>query len=701
MNVSGPDPRADHPARANRWLVGGPYVGPRPFRTTDADRFFGRHREALEIRSLWPAQQVVVLHGRAGVGKTSLLNAAVVPLLMVEDGIDLLPVGRLAHQAARPVATDRADNIYRFTLLSSWAPFAEPPRPDTTVRQFLAARPRLSNARGEPFSVLAAIDQFEELFTAFPARDEQCEQLIDELGEALREIEALSLLLLVRDDHLATLSRYESRLSRHPLVYRHLDALDTEAALEAVTEPLVGSGRSFDPAAAASLVNRLRTFRYADRLGQTMTLTHDRIEPLDLQIACARLWSAVSADTDADVITEQQLHAFGDPGQAAADFYDQAVSAVREWAQHADITERELREWIESTFVTEWGTRGTALRGLTTTANMPNSIADAFADLHILTPEYRNQSTWYQLSQDRLIDAVRRANQAWRTAHGIGTPEPPATRTAADYRAAAEAVLGTGDFAGARRLIATALDEYRESEDIRGLALALELQGEITRVEGDLGAAKDSFSDALHAFAALQDAAGEARLLSALGDIYGALGDYVQAVQFHQQASHRLPADVDALTGLGYAQWLWGSPADAEATFTRALGWNRDKGEALAGRGQVRVELREYPAALADLNRAITLGLPLDDEIDARSARAVALADLGREDEADRELRAARFADPQRPRTKVRAGRVAAAFGHTAQACDELEQALHASPRLPPVDEKIARRLLAELSDKS
>ena len=689
----------DPATRESGGQADGPYIGPRPFRIAAADRFFGRHREALEIRSLWPAQRVVVLHGPGAVGKTSLLNAGVIPLLTAEDGVDLLPVGRLAYQTASPVATDRTDNVYKYTLLSSWAPFADVPRSDTTIREFLAARQPLTTSRGEPFSVLAAIDQFEELFTTFPAYDDQREQFIDELAEALQETEAFSLLLVVRDDHLATLSGYEDRLSRYPVVYRQLAALDAEAAVEAVTLPLAGTGRTYDPQAAAILVDRLRTFRYTDRLGQTMALKQDRVEPLDLQIACAGLWSSLRPDVD--VITVENLGAYGDPGQAAADFYDAAVQTVCRSFPHAEVTELELRKWIESTFVTEWGTRGTALRGITMTAEMPNGVADALADLRILTPEHRNQSTWYQLGQDRLIDAVRRGNREWRAAHGLVVTEPAPAGTAADFRAAAEAALGTGDFGGARRLVDIAVDAYRGLGDSRGLAHAFDLRGEIARVEGDLDAARLSFSEALYEFSVLEDAPAEARLLSALGDVYSALGDYVKAVELHREASQLVPADVDALTGLGYAQWHWGSPADAEATFTKALSWNRDKGRALAGRGQVRVELREYPAALVDLDRAITLGLALDNEIDARSARAVALADLGREDEADRELRAARFYDPQRARTRLRAGRVAVALGQTARARDELEHALRARPPLPPADESTARRLLAELGSSA
>src|SRR6202042_3105923 len=136
-------------------------------------------------------------------------------------------------------------------------------------------------------------------------------------------------------------------------------------------------------------------------------------------------------------------------------------------------------------------------------------------------------------------------------------------------------------------------------------------QGEISRAQGNLAAAECSIKGALFEFSVLEDVPAQARLLSALGDMQAARGDFVKAVQLHKQAHERLPTDVDTLTRLGYAQWRWGSPADAEAIFTKALDWNRDKGQALAGRGQVRVELRDYLAALADLDRAITLGLPL------------------------------------------------------------------------------------------
>jgi tetratricopeptide (TPR) repeat protein len=274
-------------------------------------------------------------------------------------------------------------------------------------------------------------------------------------------------------------------------------------------------------------------------------------------------------------------------------------------------------------------------------------------------------------------------------------------RTVVGARAEAEAAYVTGDFVGARHYIAAALERYRATKDPRGLAHTLELQGRVARGQGDLKAAEYSFREALFEFSALGDAVAQARLLSALGNIFDALGDYVKAVQYHKQASDRLPANADALTGLGYAQWHWGSPAAAEVTFSKALDWNRNKGEALSGRGQVRVELRAYERALADLDRAIDLGLPPSDEVDARSARAIVLANLGRGEEADRELRAARSADPGRPLTRFRAGLVAASLGQNERARDELERALRSQPPLSPRETRVARQLLDELTQAS
>jgi len=670
-------------------------VGPRPFRQAEADRFFGRRLEARDAASLWLGDRVTVLHGPAAAGKTSLLHAGVLPRLSREAGVDLLPVGGLGHQPARPLAAGPPRNGYSFALLSHWAQLGQPLPVGTSIADFLLSRPRRVSEQGDPHSVLAAIDQFEVLFTAFPARQEERGEFIDELATALRQLPALKLLLVINDDHVATLRSYERRLSPYPFSYVRLDALGPEAALDAVIQPLAGTALSFGTGVAEELVDRLRTVVYTDLAGESATISNPLVEPLLLQIVGTELWSSLPADVA--VITPDELHAFGDTDQALARFYDSAVRAVQ---LETGESEQRLRAWIESAFITEHGTRGTACRGVLMTAGMANRAADAFEQRHLLTAEHRARGTWYQLSQDAMIAPIWQSNRAWRANRGLDVMPGPAPATPTALSAAAAAALAEGNFRSAHRFAGAAAVGYRAAGDTRRLAYTLVLQGDIARTEGDLGTAEESLQAALSAFTVLQDRNSTARTLSALADVRFSAGDYLTAAQFQREAVSQLPTDVDALIGLGYAQWYGGSPADAEATFTQALGWDAAAARAFGGRGQVLAEMREYATALADLDPAIAFGLPPAEEIDARSARALALTGLGRGEEAERELAAARTQDPGRARTLRRAGRIAAMRDQPALAAGEIERALLGSPPLPPWDEADARRLLATLRDE-
>lgn len=57
------------------------YPGIRSFEATERELFFGREREVQELYSLIKVQPFAVLFAKSGIGKTSLLNAGVMPLL--------------------------------------------------------------------------------------------------------------------------------------------------------------------------------------------------------------------------------------------------------------------------------------------------------------------------------------------------------------------------------------------------------------------------------------------------------------------------------------------------------------------------------------------------------------------------------------------------------------------------------------------
>ncbi|MFI7134248.1 tetratricopeptide repeat protein [Nonomuraea sp. NPDC050153] len=593
-----------------------PYVGPRPFRRTESALFHGRSEEARHLRDAWLSERVVVLHGPAAVGKTSLLHAGVLPLLQDEPRTLVLPVGRLIHQPTWPLAHASGPGGYRFTLISSWTPARQTPDPE----QSLSSALENIVAGASPHRVLAAIDHLEELFTAFPARLTERDRLIGELAQALRDL-PLNLLLVVRDDQLATLSGYEGLLSPQPFAYVRLEGLERASAVAAVTGPASAGGRHYAPGVAQQLVERLRKTTYTDRLGESVEIVSERVSPFELQIACAALWSGLG-DSD-DTITEGLLAQLGDLAGILAAYFDRAV---RDVSVETGVPEPELRVWIESTFVTERGTRGTAYRGLAQTADMPNAVVDALVARHILTEEQRARSLWYQLGQERLVEAVRTANREQRVEPVGGLPQG---RSPADFRAAAEAALGEGNFISARRFAEVAADRSLEEGDERQFANLLAFRAEVARVEGDLEAARETLTAARSQFESQQDALATVRVLTALAEVCLSMGSPDEAVDLGRQAVARMPGDVAARTLLAYAIWRAGSPADAEAAYNDALDLDRNAARALYGRGQVRIALRDFRGALADLDRALSLGLPRAEEDLAREAREQALRRLG------------------------------------------------------------------------
>jgi tetratricopeptide (TPR) repeat protein len=215
----------------------------------------------------------------------------------------------------------------------------------------------------------------------------------------------------------------------------------------------------------------------------------------------------------------------------------------------------------------------------------------------------------------------------------------------------------------ARADAARAADERESAGDWRGLADARRRQADLDRSAGDLDQAEDHLRAARSLYIMLDDGYWAARALASLAEIRLSRGDYQKAAQLSNQAADGIPGDTEALTTLAYAEWQAGSPADAEMTFSLVLHWDADTADALAGRGQVRADLGSYSLALDDLDRALKFPLDADAEADVHSARALALAGLGRAADAQADLAESLRLVPGRPRTKGRADRIATLFG--------------------------------------
>src|SRR4051812_25081941 len=93
-----------------RRLTAGPYVGPRPYRR--GEQLFGRDCETQELVDLIRANRIVLLHSPSGAGKTSLIQAALVPAL-IRNRFRPLPIIRVSREpSSEDWAAPRGVNRY-------------------------------------------------------------------------------------------------------------------------------------------------------------------------------------------------------------------------------------------------------------------------------------------------------------------------------------------------------------------------------------------------------------------------------------------------------------------------------------------------------------------------------------------------------------------------------------------------------------
>jgi tetratricopeptide (TPR) repeat protein len=672
---------------AQIWPAAAPFVGWRPFRRSDADRYFGQEAEVQAVRLALLSSRIVVIHGPSASGKTSLLRAGVLPALAADPELDVLPAAELKLTAARPL-TQLVRNAAAYAVLQSWArPL--PGSSAATISDYLLSRPSLPGDARAGDSLVAAIDQFDDVFT-IPGEERRA--FIEELAVALHQVPTLKLLILLRDENLERFELSQRWLGTPEIAFSSLNGLSPEGAVRAITQPLAGIGRGVAADAVEDLVIRLSALSAGGPGGWPRAATGP-VAPLLLQLVCTELWSRWPASES--TVTADRLSELADFSAAFSHFYDDVVDEVHLATGQPENT---LRAWLEDVFIADDRELKEVRRGSLVTADMANAVADAFAERHLLAPEQRPAGLWYRLSYPSFAGPLRQVNRQWRAAgeHGTSTSQfdvaPPDT-----FAAAAEAAMGEGNLVSAQRYAKKAAERYRSTGDERRLAHTLMLRGDIARADGDIDSAKENFNAALNRFTALEDRNLTARTLSALADIQILTGDYPSAVVLQELAVQQLPTDTDALIGLGYAQWYSGYPADADATFSQAITWDPGAARAYVGRGQVRAEMREYAAALADVGRALTAELPPEYEGDALSAKALALAGLGQHEEAETALAGALASDPSRTRTHFRSARIAVLQNQPSAAIHDLRRALSGWPPLSPPEEITARRMLLRL----
>ena len=295
-----------------------PFKGLAAFAEQDAALFFGREQAKNELAERVRKTPFVVVSGPSGSGKSSLIQAGLIPRLRQTmaraDGQYDLPA--VVTPGSRPIAA----------LLKSLAP-SLPPDELAELRTQLFKTPEqiieiVAQHHQKP--VILIVDQFEEIFTLQEDRQEEAHGFVRALGKLAQESGERThrVVIGIRDDYLRQLASLEplsalmadaaSQFAPRPLEPRQIKV--------AIERPAEAVGLRFDPGLVEELVR--------DVAGEAAAL------PL-LQFTLNQLWekkrrNRVTAEVAAEV---------GSPREALKRAADKVIASLQ-LLQNEEIARR-------------------------------------------------------------------------------------------------------------------------------------------------------------------------------------------------------------------------------------------------------------------------------------------------------------------------------------------------------------------------
>jgi Novel STAND NTPase 1 len=398
------------------------YPGAQPFSDDAISRkiFFGREREVVELTDQILANRMVVVYGRSGLGKSSLLNAGVAQRLRDEGHLPLV------------VRVNDIQNGPRASILQGIGATAERQEIEYSAGDPVSLWSFFKTAEFWRGDILATpvliLDQFEELFTL--QSPEARMNFLSELGYLVRGVAppdfvdahpdlsiaapVVHVVLSLREDFLGLL---EEAADRIPQILHHrfrLTPLSLHAAAAALTGPAAIDDSAletrpfrYDPKAVEHILDYL-----SRRRAPALVETARNIEPFQLQLICqrseriARERQRQSADNV--VLTIDDIGGEAALRDTLKDFYRHALAAV------PGRRERQAARRLCVNYLISPEGRRLSLEEseIKRQLRLSSETLGQLVSNRLLRCDSRADSMYYELSHDALIEPVLATRQA-------------------------------------------------------------------------------------------------------------------------------------------------------------------------------------------------------------------------------------------------------------------------------------------------
>jgi WD40 repeat protein len=405
------------------------YPGARPFTEDQKAIFFGRDREKKELLQLIDLDQVILLHSKSGMGKSSLINAGIIPELTKNGSDDpaestayvpiLFRFGAFTEDSQdTPLKVTRRRIRMEHPLENS---FLEKilPGDDSLWTYLKNVQIRRPKAKG----FIMIFDQFEELFT-YPKEqidllgkelasaffEEIPQRFIDKFEERYQENDSflsdeeiallhepfrLKIIFAIRSDRMSLMDKMKRFFPTILQNTYELEALSAESAEEAIINPAYSQEPGFISP----------TFDYSDEaleyiLSYLTKNKTQKIESFQLQILCQYVETEV-IDKNLKEVTVESL---GDLDEIYANYYGNQIAklddeqeqlAARKFIEEGLILEEEQRRLSlhESQILSFYGISIELLRKL--------------VDTHLIRREPTTEGGYiYELSHDSIVAPI-------------------------------------------------------------------------------------------------------------------------------------------------------------------------------------------------------------------------------------------------------------------------------------------------------
>ncbi|MEO3826295.1 hypothetical protein [Actinomadura sp. B10D3] len=592
----------------------GPWVGLRPFGRDDENTFFGRDAEIGAVAGLWRRRRLTLLVGDAGVGKTSLLHAGLVPSLLA-DGSNVLPVGDPGYRHTLPAPLVPTRSPALFALLASWQPHVPAAGiVGLTAGEFISRKAR-HDASGRPVPTLVAIDGVDHILRGDAAERPVNRRLLIELSDVLRDRPEVHLLLSVRPGSVAGTARIVDVLHSGEVGRFDLGPLGRSGAIDALRKPAVAIHRGFDAGEPARLVDALRV---AAPGGAAGAVDESSVEPVLLQVLCVALWEQLSERAQAgSTITAD---AVPDVERVLA---EHCMRTLDRLTSDHNLPTCEIGTWLRRTFAATPGAV-VAAGADGRPAEIDETVLRAVEDRHLIRASVSGGEEFHRLLHPCLAAALRRLGEVRVDGPVAGPP---------DLLDAAGTALKDGNLDLAERQARAAISRAGQVHDARSQARGHEILGEIAYARAKHDQAVTAYREAISLHEALGGGPG-----AGFGDLWaaiarlrlldGAPGDAVGEIRVAGvQGADR---DIVKLI-LAQAKWHVGRTWQGVEELNQVLARHRGHDEALRIRGEIYADAGDAAAALGDLEPAARTAGP-----SAMAARVLALA-MGRGDEVPQE----------------------------------------------------------------